>query len=84
MRNTNIWWVPFKSLGRKSFIKNVIVSLLVLFYLIFIPIVMINKINLITRFFIISVVIINIMIIIIGYFLGSNIWKRAEDGKENI
>ncbi|EOR26899.1 hypothetical protein A500_06596 [Clostridium sartagoforme AAU1] len=68
MKDFNIWWQPFKSLGEKSFIRNLIVSLLVLFYLIFIPIVMINKINIVNRFLIIITIIINILLIIIGYF----------------
>ncbi|GAA0109778.1 hypothetical protein [Clostridium sp.] len=70
MKDFNIWWQPFKSLGEKSFIRNLIVSLLVLFYLIFIPVVMINKINIANRFLIIFTIIINVLLIIIGYFSG--------------
>lgn len=78
MKNLNIWWQPFKSLGKKSFIINSIMSLLVLFYLIFIPIVMINKINILSEFLIIFTIIINVFIIIIGYFLGKKLWEKCE------
>ncbi|GAA0762871.1 hypothetical protein [Clostridium sartagoforme] len=81
MKDFNIWWQPFKSLGEKSFIRNLIVSLLVLFYLIFIPLVMINKINIVNRFLIIITIIINILLIIIGYFLGKKLWKKGESIK---
>lgn len=78
MKDFNIWWQPFKSLGEKSFIRNLIVSLLVLFYLIFIPVVMINKINIANRFLIIFTIIINVLLIIIGYFSGKKLWKKAK------
>ncbi|MEO2565057.1 hypothetical protein ABHA59_14260, partial [Clostridium tertium] len=78
MKDFNIWWQPFKSLGEKSFIRNLIVSLLVLFYLIFIPVVMINKINIANRFLIIFTIIINVLLIIIGYFSGKKLWKKGE------
>ncbi len=78
MKDFNIWWQPFRSLGEKSFIRNLIVSLLVLFYLIFIPVVMINKINILNGFLIIITIIINILLIIIGYFLGKKLWKKGE------
>lgn len=78
MKDFNIWWQPFKSLGEKSFIRNLIVSLLVLFYLIFIPVVMINKINIANRFLIIFTIIINVLLIIIGYFSGKVMEKRRK------
>ncbi|EEH97556.1 hypothetical protein PMY56_13160 [Clostridium tertium] len=81
MKDFNIWWQPFKSLGEKSFIRNLIVSLLVLFYLIFIPVVMINKINIANRFLIIFTIIINVLLIIIGYFSGKKLWKKGESIK---
>ncbi|MDU7148470.1 MAG: hypothetical protein E6300_08260 [Clostridium sp.] len=81
MKDFNIWWQPFKSLGEKSFIRNLIVSLLVLFYLIFIPVVMINKINIANRFLIIFTIIINVLLIIIGYFLGKKLWEKGESIK---
>lgn len=81
MKDFNIWWQPFRSLGEKSFIRNLIVSLLVLFYLIFIPVVMINKINILNGFLIIITIIINILLIIIGYFLGKKLWKKGESIK---
>lgn len=81
MKDFNIWWQPFRSLGEKSFIRNLIVSLLVLFYLIFIPVVMINKINIVNGFLIIITIIINILLIIIGYFLGKKLWKKGESIK---
>ena len=81
MKDFNIWWQPFKSLGEKRFIRNLIVSLLVLFYLIFIPVVMINKINIANRFLIIFTIIINVLLIIIGYFSGKKLWKKGESIK---
>ena len=81
MKDFNIWWQPFKSLGEKSFIRNLIVSLLVLFYLIFIPVLMINKINIANRFLIIFTIIINVLLIIIGYFSGKKLWKKGESIK---
>lgn len=81
MKDFNIWCQPFKSLGEKSFIRNLIVSLLVLFYLIFIPVVMINKINIANRFLIIFTIIINVLLIIIGYFSGKKLWKKGESIK---
>ncbi|WP_111930549.1 hypothetical protein [Clostridium tertium] len=81
MKDFNIWWQLFKSLGEKSFIRNLIVSLLVLFYLIFIPVVMINKINIANRFLIIFTIIINVLLIIIGYFSGKKLWKKGESIK---
>ena len=81
MKDFNIWWQPFKSLGEKSFIRNLIVSLLVLFYLIFIPVVMINKINIANRFLIVFTIIINVLLIIIGYFSGKKLWKKGESIK---
>lgn len=81
MKDFNIWWQPFKSLGEKSFIRNLIVSLLVLFYLIFIPVVMINKANILNILLIIFTITINILLIIIGYFLGKKLWKKGESIK---
>lgn len=81
MKDFNIWWQPFKSLGEKSFIRNLIVSLLVLFYLIFIPVVMINKTNILNILLIIFTITINILLIIIGYFLGKKLWKKGESIK---